>query len=222
MKVAAAVLTYEPVTNGRLTLLQAAMASLLEADAVYLIHNGHGNTDELRERWPNLVANPDQNTTCGHGTNLCARVLAGTDADLCVHSDDDILWRPGWRAQLEDWWVNAPDTVALTGCHLEPDYPWNTILGTATYGDTTGLIRNSTGAGTWTYRAADRAAIFPIPQRTQGVGDVPACHRLIRNRRLIGQLDLADHVGETSTWGNRTVELHGTDIEPVRQLLATS
>ena len=222
----AAILTYRPKATNRLRLLRSTFLSLIdEADAVWVVDNGSG-PDEVDAITDTLGLPPWTHSgdlhTCGYGTNLQARILAGADCapdDICVLSDDDMIWRPGWADQLAAWWAAAPADVVLTGCHLEPAYPWNTIAGAVTHGGVDGLVRASTGAASWSYRAMSHDRIFPIPQRHNGTGDVPACQRIIDGGGTICQLDIAEHVGLESTWGNRTVEMHGWDVDPVRRLM---
>lgn len=218
MRVAAAVLTHNPVKHGRLEQLDATIESLREADAVYLIDNG--STDGFDR--PVSYRNASTLTTSGMGTNLQARILQHDGAGLCVHSDDDVDWHPGWRERLEAWWASCPRELVLTGCHLEDQYPWNGIIGTVTYGGETGLLRESTGAATWSYRADAVNAIFPIPSSRQGWGDVPACRRIREHGGFIGQLDLAEEANLESTWGNQTHDRFGRRLDNVRRLLCES
>jgi hypothetical protein len=224
MRVLAAILTYRPKATNRLGTLADTFDSLAdEADAVWVVDNGSG-----AEEWAAIVdtlgvepfTHDGPNTTCGHGTNLQARVLAGAaqPGDICVRSDDDMAWRPGWADKLAAWWESAPADVILTGCHLEPIYGWNGIEERVEHGGVRGFYRASTGAASWSYRALNHSLIFPIPERVQGTGDVPACAK-VRGRGRVAQIDLADHVGQVSTWGNRTVDLYGWEVAPVRALL---
>lgn len=220
MRVCAAVLTYRAVSTGRADLLGQAVGSLGEADGVWIVDNGSddGSADLVSSMggW----SHPWPIHTSGHGTNLCSRILAATDADLCVLSDDDMLWRPGWRRHLEAWWEAAPDDVWLTGCHLEPAYPWNEIKATIRCGGVSGLVRSSTGAASWSYRRADHERIFPIPQQIQGWGDVPGCDAIDERGGRICQIDLAEHAGHgRSTWGNQTEAKYGHDLDSVRKLV---
>jgi glycosyltransferase involved in cell wall biosynthesis len=221
--VRAAVLTYQAIDTGRVDLLRQAVTSLAEADSVHVVDNGsRDGTADLVAGWGGYVSCSGL-TTSGHGTNLCARVLAATDAEICVLSDDDMAWRPGWRDRLETWWSDAPDDVWLTGCHLEPDYPWNESMGTLTVGGIVGVLRASTGAASWSYRRSRHAEIFPIPQQVQGWGDVPACDAIHERGGRIAQLELADHAGHgRSTWGNQTAAKYGHDVEAVRRRLVAS
>lgn len=227
MRVVAAVLTYRPVHFDRLDLLDATIQALrAEADAVYLVDNSPDDEAEgiLLERYGEVTRNRSPFVhTSGRGGNIQAEVLRQYEplAQVCVHSDDDITWHPGWRKQLEAWWEKAPDELALTGCHIEPEFHWNEIAAVVEYGKVRGLARMSTGAATWTYRPEHREVIFPIPDQTQGVGDVPVCRRLMDQGLGICQLDLAEHAAvDDSTWGNRTVTKFGWDVEPVRTLLS--
>jgi len=225
--IVAAVLTYRPQATGRLEMLAESVDSLAaEADLVFVVDNGSG-VDEVAAITEALGVPPwthgDDLHTCGHGTNLQGRVLAGavsSPSDICVLSDDDMVWRPGWAAKLSAWWSDAPAEVVLTGCHLEPLFPWNTPAGVVTYGGVDGLVRMSTGAASWSYRAMSHSRLFPIPERSNGTGDVPACRKVVDQGGAICQIDLADHVGEESTWGNRTVELYGWDVAATRALMA--
>ena len=231
MRVLAAILTHRPAATGRLELLAQTFKSLSAgADAVWVVDNGSG-PDEVAAITERLGVAPWTHngpvTTCGHGTNLQARILAGAaePGDICVHSDDDMLWSPDWAEKLCWWWsCGAQRDVLLTGCHVEPIYEWNAIEGAvgeywedeAHYPGA--LYRASTGAASWSYRAEDAHLIFPIPEKLQGTGDVPACAK-VRQFGRIAQLDLAEHVGAESTWGNRTVEMFGWDTAPALEIL---
>ena len=219
--ITACVLTYNLFANDRADLFRETFDSL-SVPGVRVIPVDNHSTDGTSEIVKELggYCSTDLLTTCGHGTNLCARVAIGTDATLCVLSDDDMVWGDGWADRLTEWWAEAPDDVILTGCHLEPEFPWNEIRGELTSGSVRGLLRASTGAASWSFRSEDWPKIGPIPDRQQGWGDVPACERLWANGFRIAQIDLATHAGHgRSSWGNRTVELHGWDLEPVRNRL---
>lgn len=220
--IVATVLTYNLYANERADLFRAAVDSL-QVPGVRVIpvdnHSTDGTADLVRDMggW----CSTDRLTTCGHGTNIAARVAIGVpDVDLCVLSDDDMVWRNGWESRLRDWWAATPDDVILTGCHLEPEFPWNTIHDRLVCGAVPGLVRASTGAASWSFRPADWPKIGPVPDRRQGWGDVPACERVWASGYRVAQIDLADHAGHgRSSWGNRTIELHGWDIGPVRERL---
>lgn len=221
MKITACVLTFNVIANNRRHLLADTMSSLSE-DGVTVIPVDNGSGDGTAD----LVADLDGycwtgwNTTSGHGTNLCARVALGTEPDLVVLSDDDMVWTPGWAETLRAWWSEAPREIWLTGCHLEPFFPWNEPYAKVTYGGITGLMRASTGAASWSFRPQDWPQIGPVPQQIQGHGDVPACQNVWKGGGKIAQIDLAFHAGQgQSTWGNRTDAMYGWDLGPVRELL---
>lgn len=227
MRVAAVVLTYNQIASERRDLFQQTLDSLLAtrdphvALSLFVVDNSSDDgTDKIVAELGGYCST-DGITTCGHGTNLAARVGVGAGADLVVLSDDDMVWRPGWLEQLRAWWSRSPADIILTGCHLEPEFPWNEISAAATYGKVRGLIRRSTGAASWSFRPNAWKLIGPIPEQQQGVGDVPACHRLVERGLRIAQLDLADHAGiGRSSWGNKTEAMYGWDLEPVRARLA--
>jgi glycosyltransferase involved in cell wall biosynthesis len=225
MRVCAVVLTYRALTANRELMLADTVASLkAEADAVYVVDNGSDDdSDRLVRTLYNGLTHGFPLHTSGYGTNLCARVAAGDGADLVMLSDDDMWWRPGWRAALEQWWRFAPEDVALTGGHIEPLFPWNACLGRVEFGEIPGLERTSSGSASWTYRASSFEMIFGpqgIPQQVQGYGDVPACDRVRDRGGRICQLDLAEHRGHgRSTWGNVTIEKYGWDLDPALAIL---
>jgi len=216
VNITAAVLCHNLHAHDRLDLFWQTWESL-HVEGVRVIPVDNGSTDSTDELVADLggYVSKDRLTTCGHGTNLCARVAIGTDADLCVLSDDDMRWLPGWAEQLRAWWSAAPDDVLLTGCHVEPVFSWNEIHGRIVCGGVPGLIRASTGAASWSFLAGDWPRIGPVPDRIQGWGDVPTCQRITDAGYRVAQLNLAEHAGHgRSTWGNRTVEMHGWDIDP--------
>ena len=223
MKVAAVVLTYRAVSANRVGLLAQTVESLREADYLQVVDNGSTDgTAELVASWGGISHDKPIHTS-GHGNNFAARVAYGTDCDLVVFSDDDMRWKPGWRQRLEAWWSEAPDDVAMTGCHIEPAYHWNTILGRIVCGGVPGLVRESTGGASWSI-PRDRLDVFFAPagiwQQNQGYGDVMACNRVVERGYRICQIDLAEHVGQgQSTWGNATEHKYGWDVEPVLELL---
>jgi len=223
VKVAAVVLTYRAVSTGRVGLLRSCVESLREADYLQVVDNGSTDgTRELVKEWGGVSHDAPIHTS-GHGNNLAARVARGSGADLYVFSDDDMYWRPGWRERLEAWWSEAPADLAMTGCHIEPDFWWNKITDRVVCGGVPGLVRSSTGGASWSM-PADRFDVFFGPcgiwQQNQGYGDVMACDRVYGRGYRIGQIDLATHKGQgMSTWGNATETKYGWNVDPVMALL---
>lgn len=228
MKVAACVLTRNQYEHGRRDLFERTVASLQAAHMeLYVVDNGSTDgTDYLVKSavdWTPYLST-DPNTTSGFGTLLCCRVAAGSGAELCVVSDDDMEWSEDATEVLTDWWMHAPQDVVLTGAHLEPEFAWNSIVDTVTYGNTKGFLRASTGAASWTFLANRYpplgVALKAIPPRIQGTWDVPVCQHLRTSGAQIGQVDVAEHVGQgRSSWGNQTEGLFGWDVESVRTKL---
>lgn len=232
VKIAAAVLTRNQFEHERRDLFDQTIDSLQVAgvDELFVIDNG--STDGTAARVCQVVntttyLSSEPNTTSGFGTWLCCRIVMGWEPDICIVSDDDIVWQPDCLERLTDWWVHAPNELGLTGGHLEPEFPWNAVERIAQYGGARGLIRQSTGAASWTfphdrYDNLARAALR-LPNRRQGVWDVPMCERLRQLGLQIGQLDLAEHIGQgRSSWGNGTESMYGWDVESVRGLLRPS
>jgi glycosyltransferase involved in cell wall biosynthesis len=226
MKIVAAVLTYNQYENSRRDLFEQTVDSLANVQTIVVDNGSTDGTDRLiasDDRWRSF-RNDSPNHTCGFGTWLCCRVLAGTDADICVVSDDDMVWTDGWADRLADWWAEAPEQVILTGGHLEPAFPWNEIVGQVTFGGQAGLIRQSTGAASWTFRRRQyldlAGQVRSVPIDRQGTWDVPVCNRLTNAGWQIGQLDLADHAGRgRSSWGNRTETMYGWNVDEIREQL---
>lgn len=222
--IAATILTHNLYANERVDLFERTYASLA-VEGVTVIPVDNGSTDTTAEWMAQLggYCYRGSNTTCARGTNISARVALGTGADICVLSDDDMEWSEDWTEWLQDFWKGAPDDVILAGCHLEPEFSWNAITDRVSWRGVRALIRESTGAASWSFRARDWPLIGPIPDRIQGYGDVPACERIRARGYRIAQLDLATHLGQgRSSWGNRTDELYGWNVEPVRAILEAS
>ena len=212
MRIAVAVLTYNQLANDREVLFKDTVASLRynarSPIDLYVVDNGSTDGTDQLVREMGGYCYTGTNTTSGHGTNLCARITQGSGADLCVLSDDDMIWHDGWDTNLRDWWSGIPEDVKLTGCHLEPEYPWNMIHDAIDVNGRRGLVRASTGAASWSFRNQDWKLIGPIPQVKQGWGDIPACNRLESRGFRIAQIDLATHNGGgQSTWGNDSSDL---------------
>lgn len=233
MKVVAAVLTWNLYETGRRDLFERTIASLRgQVDELLVVDNN--STDGTRQlledgqdqdEW--RVYRPPHigNTTSGYGTHFAVRLARAAETDaLCVVSDDDMEWKPDARERLEDWWVHSPSEVVLTGGHLEPEFGWNSITDTVTYGTTKGFLRASTGAASWTFLTERydllRGALRYVPTKLQGTWDVPVCQYLRVAGWAIGQIDAAEHIGQgRSSWGNGTEQLYGWDVGPVRARL---
>jgi glycosyltransferase involved in cell wall biosynthesis len=213
VRVVAAVLTHNAERHGRGDMLIAALRSLTEADATVVVDNGSTDgTADLVARIGGVVYEASDGVhTCGRGMNVTI-TAASEHGDLVAFSNDDIVWRPGWRATLEAFWSEAPADVAIVSGLLEDDYPWNRVVGTVDAGGVRGLVRATVPGGAWTLRSAEWPTIGPVPEAV-GWDDVPTCRRLGGEGRRVVALDLADHVGVAhSTWGNGSAAL-GTPLD---------
>lgn len=222
MKVTAGVLTWNPVSNGRLELLAETVASLAAVDQVTVFDNG--STDDWSIPWettrlPKLPGYPHGNT-CGYGMNKMSRLL---DGDIVILSNDDIAWKPGAIDTLREVWAEATDDVTIISGLVEPTFalpgkrPWNEPVSAMEIAGRRLLTRRSVPGGAWTYRQKHRDRIFPVSV-FHGIDDVPACHRLVNRGFKVACLDLADHAGlGASTWGNASHERFiVTPVEDVR------
>lgn len=211
MKVAAGVLTWNPVSNGRSSLIGRVRKSLADADTLTVFDNGSSDEHNLADHYfPRLPGFPHGNT-CGYGMNKIANTLRG-EADIVILSNDDIVWKPGAVHQLKSMWTEAPDSLTILSGLIEATFalpdtePWNQPFGASDLAGHRTLIRKSVPGGAWTYRTVDHDLIFPV-STFPGVDDVPACHKLLSMGRTVACVDLAEHegIGE-STWGNASHE----------------
>lgn len=211
MKVAAAILTWNPESTGRSTLVGRVRESLAGADILHVFDNGSTDEHDLADHYfPRLPGFPPGNT-CGYGMNKIANTLRD-HADVVIMSNDDIIWKPGAVDQLKSMWAEAPDSLTILSGLVEPTFslpdqePWNQPFEAAELAGHPVLVRKSVPGGAWTYRTADHDLIFPV-STFPGVDDVPACHRLVAAGRTVACVDLAENEGiGQSTWGNASHE----------------
>ena len=207
MKIVAGMLIHNAKTYDRLDLAkQAAWSLASEADELIVWDNGStdGTEEWVRSIGGHCDVPADGNTTGGRGMNNVA-TAAAKRGDVVVLTADDMIWRPGWRQVVEEFWTAAPKQVAILCGLLEPDYPWSTPVGAMTCGGVTALLRPTVPGSAWTFRSADwRSHIGPVPE-VQGHDDVPTCHRLVTQGFVLAAVDLAEHWGEDrSIWGNQS------------------
>lgn len=224
MKVAAGVLTYNPLENGRKKLLQETVDSLADCDSVTVFDNGSTDVYDLDAKvvkFPRLKGFPHGNT-CGYGMN---KIAASLDADILILSNDDVVWKPGAVETLREVWAAADDDLTIISGLVEGTYqlpgqkPWNEPFGTVEVAGHKLLLRRSVPGGAWTLRGAHKDRVFPV-STFPGVDDVPACHQLIKEKKVVACLDLAAHKGTVSTWGNGSDQYLIQTVESVREEFA--
>ena len=205
MKIAVAVLTF-----GRPWLLERTLASLGDVDKLILMDNNNGmdmQTGAIVAEWELDCFIMRNMLPVGAAMNGLIDHALSYEPDLVVFSADDYEYKEGWREDLEEWWEEADEDVAITSCHLEPIYPWNTIKKAVSFGGRTGLSRRTLPGSSWTLRAGMWPEIGPIPERT-GQEDTEVCLKLLDKGYRLCALDLAEHIGEEqSAWGNNSYKM---------------
>lgn len=207
MKIVAGMLIHNAKTYDRLDLAkQAAWSLASEADELIVWDNGStdGTEEWVRSIGGHCDVPADGNTTGGRGMNNVA-TAAAKRGDIVVLTADDMIWRPGWRQVVEEFWTQADPRIAIFCGLLEDEYPWSVPEGGIRVGTVHGLIRPTVPGSGWTFRSADWFdAIGPVPE-VQGYDDTPTCKRLVERGRLLVAADLAEHHGEDrSVWGNKS------------------
>jgi hypothetical protein len=140
----------------------------------------------------------------GHGMNLAITAALAYDPDIVLFTADDYEYKPDWQERLLAFWSEAPEDVKLVTCNLEPEYTWNTVLGTVDAGGQRALVRASVPGSNWSFRARDWPLIGPVREITGGE-DLEVCAWLQRDGYRLCALDLTEHIGEQqSAWGNQS------------------
>ena len=82
------------------------MRSMSEADGVYVLDTGSADsTPELLERLGAVVRRALVSPWRFDTARNLSLALVPEDADICVCTDLDEYFRPGWRAALEQAWT---------------------------------------------------------------------------------------------------------------------
>lgn len=228
MKVAAGILTWNPVSHKRFDLLKATVDSLKpQVDRLVIADNG--STDETADllasdrlvRFPRLAGHPHGNT-CGYGMNKLAATLAQTSADILILSNDDIIWDADAAERLKALYTELSDKTIIVSGLVEPEFalpgrePWNAVRRVDRLGEDV-WVRDSVPGGAWTFRRTDVPRIFPV-STFPGIDDVPACERLTLEGFEVAAVELAQHAGiGQSTWGNASHDRYLTaDLETLK------
>lgn len=209
MKIVAGMLIHNAITHDRLEIAKEAVWSLAsEADEVIVWDNGStdGTQDWVASIGGHCDVPADGNTTGGRGMNNVA-TAAAKRGDIVVLTADDMIWRPGWRSVVEEFWSHVDRKVAIFCGLLEPEYPWSVPEGGIRVNTVHALIRPTVPGSAWTFRSRDWfEAIGPVPE-VKGHDDVPTCKRLVDRNWLLCAADLAEHRGEDrSVWGNKSYQ----------------
>lgn len=264
--------THNPARHLRQELLERCLHSAErafgDAQRVLLIngaYDGSGpwlrqlartNGFQVVERWGRPLGRPssalaerashdDAGVTPGDGALAAGDLAALLEEDVCVFSDDDMVWHPGAGDVLADVWSAAPPNLLLLAGLLEPDYHWARPTGTLDVAGHRLLLRPNAPGAAWTFRVSswskEDSSIATGPLvglRLEGLRDLvspafgydaKACRAIEENsafldavaesakcegppRRLIAQLDLAEHIGANfSTHGNEAPN----DADPI-------
>jgi hypothetical protein len=203
VRVAAAILTFDIYRTGREALFHTTLHSLTAdlPDAMTVVTAG--STDGTAEMVQNLggIIDPSR-SEIWYGMTVAIEWCVQQAPDIVLFSNDDILYAPDWRPRLTAFWEAAPVDLLLVSLIVEPSWPWNAVYDARTIGSERVLLRENAPAAAWSFRAADWERIGPMPKQRYG-GDVRVSTRVRRNGFHLGQLELAQHLGEArSSWGN--------------------
>lgn len=215
VSIAVGIMTHNVIAGLRHDLLVATMESaacaFLGSRITVFDNNSTDGTRELVRAYGG-VANCGGNGTPGAGRNHMLRALWMQSTDILVLSDDDMQWHADAGERLVAFFGShdCPLRVALVSGLLEPEYPWNTPRETVSAGGMAVLIRDSCPGCAWAiprrHLWGDRwSAMQHLRLFKDDFGyDHDYCIRLAEDGLVVGQLDLATHLGwEASTHGNR-------------------
>ena len=215
MRVACAVLTFNVYTLDRLDGLHTTLRTISEPGwPVFLVDNGSTDQTEDLVRRLGGWRNPGPNRTIGEGMNCAIGAALSVKPDVVVFSNDDMRWHAGWADQLQAFWAEAPEDIAICGGLLERKvWSWNTPIAAHQIGAVRVLERATIPAGAWTFRSSKWLDIGPIPTQDNCWTDVPTCRKLTAAGMRLVCADWADHLApDRSAWGNRSME-HGEPLD---------
>lgn len=228
-RIAVGILTHNAVATLRFGLLERTLASVeLAFPSAHILVLDNGSTDGTAEAVRHIASSrvivvPYEPTdgvhTPGRGRNIIADHFLTLGSDLWVFSDDDIEWKDGAEETLEILWSRVarldglpPSELALVSAVREPEFPWSKTVGTWKHSVAHVMVdiefRTSAPAAAWCFPRKKWPLIGPVPEddpRAEGVigEDVQVCKRLVEQGHRIGQVALAEHVGQGySLFGN--------------------
>lgn len=201
-------LTYNQFKTGRAQMFRQTVASIAEGAAgedytLNIVTNG--STDGTQNIVTALggVAY-DAPSVMWHGMQTAIELAASHKPDIIVFTADDIRFHEDWMPKLTAFWKAAPKQLKLVSLIVEPEWGWNTPTGKFRAGGIPGIYRDSAPGCCWSFRGSDIDLILPLPQESPKE-DLLTCERLREAGHKIGQIELADHIGEKqSAWGNES------------------
>lgn len=208
MRVVAWTFTQDAHRHGRAEWLPQVVAALGEADEVLVFdhQSQDGSADLVRDLGGSAWVHDDGNRTIGRAMNLGHQAAADAagPGGIVVTAQDDIVWRPGWRAQVEAFWSEAPGNIGLLCGLLEPEFAWASVLERVEFDGVAGVSRLTVPGSAWTYRAETWDAMR-WANEIRPSHDMPICERLRSKGLRLVAVDLADNLGaHRSTWGNNS------------------
>lgn len=218
MKIAVGIMTHNAIAGLRLDLLERTIETAHEAfpmaEAITVYDNRSTDGTPAYVKGIGGQAVLSGNGTPGSGRNVMLYDLwASHRPEVFVLSDDDMAWARGAGDALARFFASPdrPADVGLVSGLLEPEYPWNTPRKLVEAAGVRVLLRDSAPGCAW----AIPIDHFEHPARREGLltrklfiddfgYDHAYCQRLATEQTVVGQLDLAEHLGwEVSTHGNR-------------------
>jgi glycosyltransferase involved in cell wall biosynthesis len=139
--------------------------------------------------------------------------------DIILISGDDYEYKNCWCKVLTRWFSGVGDDVSICCLDMEPDFPWNAVLGVKDSNMCRALVRASVPGANWSMRYKDWLFIEPLwnAGAYSKTFDLQTCDFLVQTKRPPCALDLCEHIGaNSSTVGNLSYKLYGKPLDKVR------